>query len=607
MVVVELRESAGGAGTVANSRDDAHGLIVDSGSRGLHPEGIEIANRSNPVTTCEPGQMSEVISGGETSSQDVQKEAGIFRESSTDAPLQESEKVYPSGGSFIVLTVVLMATMLMTALDQNILSTATPKIATEFKILDDIAWYHAAYGIGQMVAQPTLGKIYTYYNTKYLFLLSFLVFEVGSTVCAAAPNSVALIVGRAIAGAGYGGLYTGVLLIIVDTVPLQKRPLYMSIVGSMSAVAAVAGPLLGGVFTDSAKLQWRFAFWINLPIGFLVTIAIWFVFNPTTPEHANLPFREKLHRLDLVGGGLLVPGIALFQVAIQRGGALYPWTSPNVWALLVVGGLLVVAFTWVQIRKGDRATIPPRILRNRNIYSIYLFGCSWAIVVPVQLLYLPFYFQTIKNTSAMQSGIRILPYTISTTLGGAFAGVIITLFGQYVPFLFLGSSLAAVGSGLIYTLNEESPLSKWFGYQVITALGYGMSVQLPLIVIQNVLDVEDIASATAVFIFFQNFVGAITLTVAQNIFQQELKRRVGAIAGVDLKSVIEANPSEIRQHVPVELLARVLEAFNMSLSQAFIMSIAGGCLGFFVSFGVERRKLRDDSKKRAVEMRQASS
>jgi MFS family permease len=115
-----------------------------------------------------------------------------------------------------------------------------------------------------MVAQPTLGKIYTYWNTKYLFLLSFLVFEIGSTLCAAAPNSMTLIIGRAIAGAGYGGLYTGVLLIIVDTVPLQRRPLYMSLVGSMSAVAAVAGPLLGGIFADSEKLKWRFAFWINL-------------------------------------------------------------------------------------------------------------------------------------------------------------------------------------------------------------------------------------------------------------------------------------------------------------------------------------------------------
>lgn len=132
-----------------------------------------------------------------------------------------------------------------------------------------------------MVAQPTLGKIYTYWNTKYLFLASFLVFEIGSTLCAAAPNSVILIVGRAVAGAGYGGLYTGALMIIVDSVPLHRRPLYLSLVGSMSAgmcvipawsklyingvtVAAVAGPLLGGIFTDSAKLKWRFAFWINL-------------------------------------------------------------------------------------------------------------------------------------------------------------------------------------------------------------------------------------------------------------------------------------------------------------------------------------------------------
>jgi len=115
------------------------------------------------------------------------------------------------------------------------LATATPKIASEFQVINDIAWYHAAYGIGQMVSQPTLGKIYTYYNTKYLFLLSLFVFEVGSIACAAAPNSVTLIIGRAIAGAGYGGLYTGALLIIVDVVTLLKRPLYMSVVGSMLA------------------------------------------------------------------------------------------------------------------------------------------------------------------------------------------------------------------------------------------------------------------------------------------------------------------------------------------------------------------------------------
>jgi hypothetical protein len=197
----------------------------------------------------------------------------------------------------------------------------------------------------------------------------------------------------------------------------------------------------------------------------------------------------------------------------------------------------------------------------------------------------------------MQSGIRILPYTVTTTLGGASSGIVITLTRQYWPFLFLGTAFAAVGSGLIHTLNIQSSTGQWFGYQVIAAFGYGMTVQLPLLVIQNTLDVEDIPTATAVFIFFQNFVGAVALTVAQNIFQQELQQRVGAIAGVDLNTVVESNPSEIRQHVPPQFLARVLEAFNMSISRAFILAIAGACFGFLVSFGLERRKLRDDSKK----------
>lgn len=124
--------------------------------------------------------------------------------------------------------------------------------------------YQAAYGIGQMVIQPTMGKIYTYFNVKWLFIFSFIIFEVGSVLCAAAPSSAVLISGRAVAGFGGAGLYSGTWLIIVETVPLRARPLYISVVSSMFAVSGVAGPLLGGVFTDSKRLTWRFAFWINL-------------------------------------------------------------------------------------------------------------------------------------------------------------------------------------------------------------------------------------------------------------------------------------------------------------------------------------------------------
>jgi MFS family permease len=115
-----------------------------------------------------------------------------------------------------------------------------------------------------MVSQPTFGRIYTYFNTKWLFVISLLIFETGSIICATAPTSLALIIGRAAAGAGFAGLYSGTLLVIVDSMPLRQRPLYIGVVTSMFAVSGVAGPLLGGVFTDSKRLTWRFCFWINL-------------------------------------------------------------------------------------------------------------------------------------------------------------------------------------------------------------------------------------------------------------------------------------------------------------------------------------------------------
>lgn len=230
--------------------------------------------------------------------------------------------------------------------------------------------YTAAYGIGQMVSQPTFGKIYTYFNTKWLFAISFLIFEVGSITCATAPNSVALISGRAIAGVGYAGLYSGTWLIVVDSVPLRRRPFYISIISTMFAVAGVAGPLLGGLFADSRRLTWRFGFWVNLrkypfqphpgdancfsvAIGAFVVTSVLLIFKPETPEYANMPLREKMKKLDLLGAAFLVPAITFIQVALQRGGTLYPWSNPNVWAMFVAFGILISIFIVIQVRKGD--------------------------------------------------------------------------------------------------------------------------------------------------------------------------------------------------------------------------------------------------------------
>lgn len=115
-----------------------------------------------------------------------------------------------------------------------------------------------------MALQPSFGKIYTYFDLKLTFLTSIAIFEVGSVVCAAAPSSMAFIIGRAVAGFGAAGIFCGSLVIVANTVHMRQRPLFVGIVTSMYGVASVLGPTLGGLMTDSPRLTWRFCFWVNL-------------------------------------------------------------------------------------------------------------------------------------------------------------------------------------------------------------------------------------------------------------------------------------------------------------------------------------------------------
>jgi MFS family permease len=210
---------------------------------------------------------------------------------------------------------------MLTTQDRLIISPAIPQITDEFHSAGDIGWYGTAYLLTNCAFQLLFGKIYTIFSIKATFMTSIVLFEVGSALCGAAPNSIGFILGRAIAGLGSGGISAGALTILVYALPLHKRPKYQGAFGAVFGVASVAGPLVGGAFTTD--VTWRWCFYINLPLGAVVIVVILLFLEIPDRPNTQKPLKEKLPQLNGLGILAIILGIVCLCLALQWGGTKY--------------------------------------------------------------------------------------------------------------------------------------------------------------------------------------------------------------------------------------------------------------------------------------------
>lgn len=297
----------------------------------------------------------------------------------TDEEEPEDESKYLSGLKLWTLSFGLCLTTFVIALDNTIIATAIPKITSVFNSLEDVGWYGSSYLLTTTSLQPSFGKVYTYFDVKYTYLIALIIFEVGSVICAAATSSPMFIIGRAIAGAGAAALYSGGMTIIGFSVPLRKRAIYIAALSSMFGIASVVGPILGGAFTD--RLSWRWCFWINLPFGFISLLVVFFFFTNPERKYSHIPVKERLKNIDLAGAVFLICAIVSLLLALQWGGFTYPWKNSKVWGTLLGFGLIITVFIALQFKQGDRATIPPRVFKQRTI----LVSCVFSALLSMAL------------------------------------------------------------------------------------------------------------------------------------------------------------------------------------------------------------------------------
>ena len=437
-----------------------------------------------------------------------------------------------------------------------------------------------------------LYRLYTFYSIKTVYLTSIVIFEVGSAICGAAPSSAALIVGRAIAGVGSAGIFAGALVIIAYTVPLVKRPIYTGIVGAMYGIASVAGPLLGGVFTD--KVTWRWCFYINLPLGAVTLIVILLFFHsPQRKAEVKVSWKVRAVQLDLPGTAVFIIDIICCLLALQWGGSKYPWSNWRIILCFVLFGILTIVFVALQWYAGDNATVPFRIIRQRSVGSAAWFAFCLGGTFFVMVYWLPIWFQAIKGSSAFKSGIQCLPMILSLVVANIISGVGTTTIGYYTPFYYLGVLMMSVGAGLITTFQITTNHDKWIGYQVIYGLGVGFGMQQALITVQAVLPLKDVPTGTALMMFCQTFGGALFVSAAQNIFNNKLISNIAIDAPqVSTANILQWGATSLRDHIQPALYHGVKVAYNKSLTETWYSAVAMACLSILGAAFVEWKSVK---------------
>jgi MFS family permease len=436
-----------------------------------------------------------------------------------------------------------------------------------------------------------------------VFLSAIALFEIGSAVCGAAPNSTSFIVGRAIAGLGSCGIFSGAIVLIANSVPLQRRPMLTGFLGAVFGISSVVAPLMGGAFTD--RVSWRWCFYINLPIGAVAVVIIVIILKaspPPNPSSAST-IGERFAQLDPLGTLCFLPGVVCLLLALQWGGSKYAWDNGRIIVLFVLFGVLIIAFVAIQIWKQDTATVPPRIIMQRSVAAGAFYAVCVGGAMMMFVYYLPVWFQAIKGVSAVKSGIMNLPIVLSLVVATIIAGTCVTRMGYYTPFLYASTVITSIGAGLLTTFTTTTDHQKWIGYQVLYGFGLGLGMQQPSVAAQTVLAKKDIPTGASLMMLSQSLGGAIFLSVGETVFTNSLithlQQAVPSQNGSDFAQlVVNAGATNLRNIIDPKFLPLALKAYNAAITKTFTVGLCLCCISLLGAVAVEWKSVKGEKQQK---------
>lgn len=357
------------------------------------------------------------------------------------------------------------------------------------------------------------------------------------------------------------------------------------------------GPIIGGAFTDSSA-TWRWSFYINLCIGGVAAPVYAFLLPASDPRRGETLF-SRIKSLDLVGAVLSAGAITTFVMAISFGGSVYAWHSGQTIGLLVTTVVLWILFVLQQrfsvFTAPENRLFPSSLLKSLDLDILFAQMASAQVVVTVPVYFIPLYFQFAKDSSAMRSGVQLLPFLLLLVFAVMLNGAMMVKVGYYMPWYLVGSALALVGSALLYTIDPETSDAHIYGYSILTAFGIGLFSQAGFAVAQTKVAPSQLSQAVAFIGIGQ--VGGITLALmmSNSIFLNEATNKISKILPDLSRSAVQQAVSgfgaEFFHHLTSDQRQSVLAAIVDSIDKTFIMVITASALSLVLSIFMKREKL----------------
>ncbi|CEL07375.1 hypothetical protein ASPCAL10532 [Aspergillus calidoustus] len=493
------------------------------------------------------------------------------------------------GKKIAVVMGALCLVLFLAALDMTIISTALPTMAADFNASESgYSWMASSFSLTNAAFVPLWGKLSDIWGRKPILLLANFAFLIGSLICALAKNLPMVLAGRAIQGAGAGGIITLANICVSDLFSVRERPMYYALFGTTWAIAGALGPLVGGAFTTS--VTWRWCFWINLPIGG-VSFAILFFFLKI--ESPKTPLLGGLKTIDWSGVLLIVGGTLMFLFGLQFGGVNYPWDSATVICLIVFGLFTYVLAMLNEWKIARYPVIPLRLFTNWHNVLILVICFMHSMVFMGGSYYLPFYFQSVLLVSPILSGVYVLPQVLSLSLMSIVTGIFIRKTGRYRELIIAAFVFLTLGYGLLIDLKPYASWPRIIIYQLIGGFGTGPLFQAPLVALQANIHPSDMAAGTSTFSFLRQVSASISIVIGTVIYQNILVSKsstisaaVGPQTASALSSSFAENSHELIRSLPEAQKDVVLDVFNFSLSRIWIFYTAMAGVGLIVSIFV---------------------